>query len=69
MPWFVDANTVEAIIEDVEKALYACEMQRACGILRAKFARSVEMRFIDKPEEHVRAELTIPNHGGAVNGG
>jgi hypothetical protein len=69
MSWYVDANTIEAIIEDVEKAFYACEMHRACGILRAKFARAVEMRFIENPDEHVRAELTIPNHGGTVNGG
>jgi hypothetical protein len=68
MPWFVDANTVEAIVEDVEKALHACGQMMATGIVRAKFARSVEMRFIENPDEHARAELTIPNHGGSING-
>jgi hypothetical protein len=68
MPWYVDVSTVESIIDDVEKALYACGQMMATGIVRAKFARTVEMRFIDNPDDHVRAELTIPNHGGAISG-
>ena len=67
MPWYVDVSTVESIVDDVEKALYASGQMVATGIVRAKFARTVEMRFIDNPDEHVRAELTIPNIGGSVN--
>jgi hypothetical protein len=69
MPWLVDVSTVEAMVERIEKSLWATGQQMAVDVLRSEFAHAVEMHHIPDRElrDFVRCELTIPNHQGSIN--
>lgn len=69
MPWMVDVASVEAMMERIEKMLWATNQHMSVDIVQAEFAHAVEMYHIPDREllDFVRCELTIPNHGGAIN--
>jgi len=68
MPWMVDVARIEAMIDDAEKALYACGQAMAAGVVRGKFSQAVPMIYIEggnlEPEAFV--SLTIQSHGGEI---
>jgi hypothetical protein len=65
----VDVASIEAMIERIEKSLWATGQQMAVDVLRAEFAHAVEMHHIPDRElrDFVRCELCIPNHQGSIN--
>ena len=69
MPWLVDVASVEAMVERIEKKLWATGQKMAVDVLRSEFAHAVEMYHIPDREllDFVRCELTIPNHSGSIN--
>jgi len=69
MPWMVDVATIEAMVERIEKSLWATGHNMSVYVVRSEFARAVEMHHIPDRElrDFVRCELTIPNHDGSIN--
>jgi hypothetical protein len=65
----VDVARIEAMLDDSEKALYACGQTMAAGVVRAKFSATVPMIYIEggKLEPEAFVSLTIPNYDGSIN--
>ena len=60
--------SIESMLDDTEKALYACGQVMAAGVVRAKFSETVPMIYIEggKLEPEAFVSLTIPNHDGSI---
>ena len=68
MPWVLEPSQIEHTINDIEKKLYACGMDKAVAILKHGFSDTREMAYVPD-EEFVnlqKCDLCILSHGGMV---